>query len=393
LQLDGPNSFTGGVIFNTGTVSVGSDTALGTGKFDMPTVAPVYIKSSTSDARIIPNELGMGSGGFTTIGDGNLTFTGLISSYNGTKTYTISNPVTVLASYLTNHAGGSIKNGPGTFIMTASNLNSGGVTVNQGVLGIGHSNTLGTGTLTMNGGALMTTIAGLSNWNNNIQVWNTNFSFVGTNDLYLGTGAVTVNYAVTLTNNTTNTLVVGGSISGTGTLAKTGTGLVVLSGTTNALTNVAISGGTLEIDNPGLSSQCTLSIASGATLKLGFFASGVSCTVSELYLGGVKQAAGVYDSTTSPTYITGTGRIQVTPYVYIPTGSYQLTNSFNITTSTLTLSWQGGQNWKLQAQTNDLATGITNNWSDVVTDTTVSNYSIAVYPTNPTVFYRLYWQQ
>jgi fibronectin-binding autotransporter adhesin len=63
----------------------------------------------------------------------------------------------------------------------------------------------------------------------------------------------------------------------------------------------------------------------------------------------------------------------------------------NITYSTsgnqLVLSWPAGQGWQLQAQTNNLASGLTANWFDVTGAT--SPYTISVNPANATVFYRL----
>ena len=54
----------------------------------------------------------------------------------------------------------------------------------------------------------------------------------------------------------------------------------------------------------------------------------------------------------------------------------------------MNLSWPGGQGWRLQAQTNRLNIGISNNWV-YVTDGSGSSFSASVNPTNPSVFYRL----
>ncbi len=66
--------------------------------------------------------------------------------------------------------------------------------------------------------------------------------------------------------------------------------------------------------------------------------------------------------------------------------SATLTNSFN--GATLTLSWPSGTGWLLEAQTNSLATGLSNNW---FTNTGASNpYTTTPNPAKGTVFYRLY---
>ena len=62
--------------------------------------------------------------------------------------------------------------------------------------------------------------------------------------------------------------------------------------------------------------------------------------------------------------------------------------SYSITGNQLVLNWPVGQGWRLQAQTNNLATGLTATWSDV-TPTPAPPYTNMVSPANPTVFYRL----
>lgn len=56
--------------------------------------------------------------------------------------------------------------------------------------------------------------------------------------------------------------------------------------------------------------------------------------------------------------------------------------------STLSLSWPAGQGWRLEWQTNDLATGISSNWMPL-TDASVSSTNVTMDPALPAVFYRL----
>lgn len=55
--------------------------------------------------------------------------------------------------------GGVVKEGPGILLFVAGNSFSGGATLNEGTLGLNHNNGLGTGILTLNGGAFV------RNWN------------------------------------------------------------------------------------------------------------------------------------------------------------------------------------------------------------------------------------
>lgn len=63
-----------------------------------------------------------------------------------------------------------------------------------------------------------------------------------------------------------------------------------------------------------------------------------------------------------------------------------LTNSVTAGGTTLSLSWSTG--WKLQAQTNSLATGLSGSWV-TITDGSVTSTNLPMVPGNPSVFYRL----
>jgi hypothetical protein len=78
--------------------------------------------------------------------------------------------------------------------------------------------------------------------------------------------------------------------------------------------------------------------------------------------------------------------LQVVPPPPGPTGPAHLTNVLSGTS--LNLSWPGGQGWRLQAETNSINIGISNNWH-YVTDGSVNTYGATVNPTNPSVFYQL----
>jgi hypothetical protein len=69
-----------------------------------------------------------------------------------------------------------------------------------------------------------------------------------------------------------------------------------------------------------------------------------------------------------------------------PSGQATLTNS--VSGNVLSLSWPAGQGWRLQMQTNSLATGLSTNWV-YVTDSSVSSTNVTVDPAQPAVFYRL----
>jgi fibronectin-binding autotransporter adhesin len=173
-----------------------------------------------------------------------------------------------------------------------------------------------------------------------------------------------------------------GVLSGNGGLTKTGNGTLVLSGANTYMNNTTVSAGTLELDLPSLFTNSTVSVASGATLNLNFATTNV---VAGLVLNGVSKTAGVYNNGTDPTFLAGTGSIQVAPSINPNPPIMGFTVSGNV----LTLSWPTNSGWTLQQQTNSLSIGLGTNWVDVPGSTSIISTNITIDPAKPTVFYRL----
>jgi hypothetical protein len=63
---------------------------------------------------------------------------------------------------------------------------------------------------------------------------------------------------------------------------------------------------------------------------------------------------------------------------------------WSVNGTNLTLSWPAGYTgWRLQGQTNGLATGLSTNWFDVTGSPATNNVSLSVDVNNSSVFYRL----
>ena len=90
--------------------------------------------------------------------------------------------------------------------------------------------------------------------------------------------------------------------------------------------------------------------------------------------------------------IAGPGGSSIDPCAFLATAPAPLATVITCSQSggILQLNWPAGQGWRLQSQTNSLAVGLSNNWSDVFGGT-LPPYNVPVNPANATVFYRLVW--
>jgi fibronectin-binding autotransporter adhesin len=187
----------------------------------------------------------------------------------------------------------------------------------------------------------------------------------------------------TLTLNLSAANTYSGVIAGNFALVENGSGSLYLAGTNAYTGNTTLSGGTLELAQPGLAPQSTITVASGAVLQLDF---AVTNQVFAFITNGISAAAGVYGGANAAPYLTGSGYLLVLPG---PSAPAHLTNS--IAGSTLSLSWPAGMGWRLVCQTNSLSIGLNPNpaaWTTVpvLTD---GSASLTVDPSRPSVFYRL----
>jgi fibronectin-binding autotransporter adhesin len=164
-------------------------------------------------------------------------------------------------------------------------------------------------------------------------------------------------------------------------LTKVGSGTLSLTGINTYTGDTTVNAGTLELAQATLATNSTVTLASGAVLKLDFNTTNI---VTGLVLNGISQTPGVYNSTTASPYITGAGSLVIPSAA--PTGPAQLTNSYS--TGVLSLSWPAGEGWRLQMQTNSLSKGLGTNWV-YITDGSISSTNIAVDPTKPASFFRL----
>jgi fibronectin-binding autotransporter adhesin len=172
-----------------------------------------------------------------------------------------------------------------------------------------------------------------------------------------------------------------------GGLTSIGVGTLTLSASNTYIGKTIVGSGTLDIVNPVLAATSTVVVSNGAFLQLDF---SVTNRVAGLVLNGVSQPVGVYNSTTSPSFIVGTGSLQVaSPIASNPTNiTFSVSGSGS--SGTLSLSWPSDHlGWILQRQTNSMSVGLSTNWVDVTGSDTITTTNVGINPAIPTSFYRL----
>ena len=197
-------------------------------------------------------------------------------------------------------AGGAslVKDGSGTLELNTDNAYSGGTTVSDGTLSLGHINGAGTGIITLTGGAL--NLNDLAVANNIIISGDTSIgesgSYLGQITMSSGTlsGDVTLNKdMLAISGNVSATL------SGDKGIIKTGDGVLTLSGDNSYSGDTQIQAGTITIDHINALGDSNV-LLQGGTIDLNDIAAGNSIIVSadssiingESYTGQIQLESG-----------------------------------------------------------------------------------------------------
>ncbi|MEY4916714.1 MAG: hypothetical protein RL616_627 [Verrucomicrobiota bacterium] len=385
LTLSTNNSFSGGFILNGSVVNVGAAGALGSGPATVSGTGRFVIGTGLTLAKAITA---------TTVSPGALT--GLImvtDNTNGTVT-TVSGPLTFNATAANGgHFYGPLSSGRLDVTGPVTNSSTGVISSRDGFVRFsgGGDYTLfvvnqGTASLGANNGVCPNASISIgASGGATFDLNGFNQALTGLNDGAANAKLVTNSAATlsTLTMNLAAASTYSGVIAGKLALVANGTGSLLLSGTNNYTGNTTVNGGTLELAVASIATNTTVTVAAGATLQLDFIETN---RIASLVLNGVAQTAGVYNTTTSPTFITGSGSLLVAPSVS--------TTSTNIVAKVnggnLELTWPADHTgWRLQVQTNALASGLNTNWSDVPGAASVNSVTNIINAANGSVFYRM----
>ncbi|CAB3912443.1 hypothetical protein LMG26858_04810 [Achromobacter anxifer] len=273
LTLNGVSTYTGGTYLNSGTLALGAAGSLATTGIVSIASDATFDLSGGQGTQVLGTLAGsgtvlLGANSLSAGGDTDGSFTGSISG-----------------------SGTLIKRGTGTQTLTGASSFSGGVQLKQGRINLGHERGLGTGTLSMDDGTVISLIA------NGMTIAN-NLAMTGTNDPVIDTGA----NAATWT----------GAITGGGFLTKQGSGVLTLTSAGNSYTGATdVAQGTLKAGAAyTFSSASAHTVASGSVLDL----AGYSQTVASLNNSGAVNLGGNTPGTelkVSGPYVGNNGKLGV----------------------------------------------------------------------------------
>lgn len=301
--------------------------------------------------------------------------------------------------------GGSSNNGPTTHQIGANGQNTTFDGIIQNGSGGGSSLThivkTGSGTLILSG---VNAYTGTTVVSNGVLALTGSGSIANSSSINLIAGA-----AVDVSGLTTPTLALGGSqtLKGNGTvrgsLDASGTVSPGASIGTLTITNVATLLGTTYMELNRTNGAQTNDILTATSIVLGGTLTvtnvGPNLVAGDRFVLFNGPIAGTFSTVNLPenlgnvTY-TWTNKTAIDGSIQVLTVVTVNQTPTNIVTSvsgnTLTLSWPADHiGWRLQVQTNSLATGLNTNWSDVAGAAATNSVDTAIDTVNGTVFYRM----
>ena len=272
----------------SGTLTVGTNTVLGSGALTVTNGAQVYFTQSRSLTNNVT--IGAGSYGILNAASGTtVNYSGEISKNGSTLVFAGAGATHLVTSAITGAAAGSDLAVDGTTVTLEGQSTYNGPTYvySGGTLNIGTENALPTGTALVIGAGESVGTVNLQGFDQTVASLATGNSSAA-NSLNLGSGTMAVSGTATST--------FAGTISGSGGLTRSGSGQLVLTGQNTYTGSTDVLGGTLELastNGEAVGTTQSVSVASGATLLLTQSDQVNNSATVTLSGGTIQRASGV----------------------------------------------------------------------------------------------------
>jgi autotransporter-associated beta strand protein len=269
-QIEGNNTFSGGILIQEGTLFLRTNNATSGGISQAAGTGTITIADTGATPRAAVGA------NYTT---GVVRITNSIFVASGRGLFFPSNGGTNEFDGVISGPGGMLRdnNGSGLVIITGSNSFSGGLEIDSRTLALGNKNAPGIGTFTIGNPVsgpsstiVISPLIDLSGANavTNPVTLNQNFSFVGTNNLEFS-GHITLSNTLTITTLGPGTVDFSGIVDGAFTLNKSGAGTLALAAPNTYSGDTFLNAGTLLVNNTTGSGTSTGTVNVGSSTVLG----------------------------------------------------------------------------------------------------------------------------
>jgi fibronectin-binding autotransporter adhesin len=342
LTLSGVNTYGGATTISGGTISIAADSGLGSAP-GSPT----------------PGQLAFNGG--TLLVSATLTLDANRGvALTGAGSFSVTSPIVLTYGGIIAGSGTLAKVGTGTLVLSGANTYSGATTITAGILSISADANLGTppasptaGQLTFGGTATLLATASFSLDSNR---------------------GMALSGAATISTNASVSVTYGGVIAGASTLTKTGTGTLILGGTSTYSSVTAVSAGILRVQsNAGLgATSAGTTIASGSAVEIDGSGLSIGEPITSLNGTGISAAGALRNLANDNTW---SGALTMVASSRVNSDSGTLTLSGGVTGNTFTLTAGGAGNMLINSVIATTTGGLTKDGAGTLTLSAAATYT------------------
>ncbi len=372
LDLTTASTYNGETTISAGTLALMHSTAAGTGTITVANGAALALNGNglSINNALILNGTGISNTGAlvdSSVGTAANRYAGTINLATDTAIGVTSSSVTLTLGNVVSGSGALSKVGSGTLVLENTNTYTGATTVNAGTLQAAANNVLPDNTaLTVAAGAFFA-LNGFSD---------TLGALSGNGTVALGSGALTVG------NDATSTTFAG-TLTGTGSLSKIGSGTLTLAGTNLFSGGTTINNGVVSLLSNAAAGSGTITVANGAALALN--GNGLSINNALILNGtGISNTGALVDSSvgTAANRYAGTINLATDTAIGVTSSSVTLTLG-NVVSGSGALSKVGSGTLVFEstvpsAQSADVPSPLDTNLNNPNNSTSISNTDMLV---------------